>query len=246
MAASSHVPPEDEKAASAAPGLLRVASSTRVDGPVSPAWREGSLTRAMELESLSAWVVANHPTSNSDILLNAVYFHIEAARQAARGEGLNPRKRLHVPRSGSLRERAMSSLDAAEAQLLNVAPPEYLVGQMPSLLQHVRRHLVPDDPRRQELERIARRLGFNDPDCIQAQDIDWWRYEQQRQIVGHARGQIVTAMRAASSAGLRQGKSGFGVSPTPWSPPHWHGPTCHRLGSNRSAAANLAPSVLRS
>jgi hypothetical protein len=75
----------------------------------------------MELESLSAWVVANHPTSNSDILLNAVHFHIEAARQAARGEGLNPRKRLHLPRSGSLRERAMSNLDAAEAQLLNIA-----------------------------------------------------------------------------------------------------------------------------
>jgi hypothetical protein len=63
---------------------------------------------------------------------------------------------------------------------------------------------VPNDPRRQELERIARRLDFNDPDRIQTQDADWSRYEQQRQIVVHARGQIVTAMRAASSAGLRE------------------------------------------
>ena len=29
----------------------------------------------------------------------------------------------------------MSNLDAAEAHLLNIAPAEYLLGQMPSLLQ---------------------------------------------------------------------------------------------------------------
>ena len=108
-----------------------------------------------------------------------------------------------MPRSGSLRERAMSNLDAAEVHLLNIAPPQYLLGQMPSLLQHVRRHLLPSDPRREELERIARRLGFNDPDRTPPQAADQ-NYDERKQIVCQERGQIVTAMRAASSAALRE------------------------------------------
>jgi hypothetical protein len=57
----------------------------------------------------------------------------------------------------------MSNLDAAEALLLNFASPSYLLGQMPCLLNDVQRHLVPTDPRRQELERIAQRLRVKDP-----------------------------------------------------------------------------------
>ena len=116
---------------------------TKVRGPVSAAWREGTLTRAMELEFLSTWVGIGHPRPGTDILLNAVRFHLEAARQAARVEPLDPRKLLHLPRAGSLRERAMSNLDAAEVHLLNLAPPEYVLGQLPSLLRHTRRHLRP-------------------------------------------------------------------------------------------------------
>lgn len=158
----------------------------------------------MELESLSAWVMAKYPRPNNDILLNAVRYHLKAARQAARVEPLNPREVLHMPRSGSLRERAMSNLDAAEAHLLNIAPPQYLLGQMPSLLHHVRRHLVPSDPRREEMERIARRLGFNDPDHTQKQIPDQTQYDERKRIVCHERGQIITATRAASSAALRE------------------------------------------
>ena len=58
----------------------------------------------------------------------------------------------------------MSNLDAAEALLLNFAPPRYLLGQMPGMLNHVQRNLPPTDPRRQEFERIAQRLGVKDPD----------------------------------------------------------------------------------
>ena len=177
---------------------------TKVRGPVSAAWREGTLTRAMELEFLSTWVGIGHPRPGTEILLNAVRFHLKAARQAARVEPLDPHRLLHLPRSGSLRERAMSNLDAAEVHLLNLAPPEYVLGQLPSLLQHTRRHLRPDDPRREELERIARRLGFNDPDHPHLQAVDPVRFEERRQIVDHERGQIVTAMRAASSAALRE------------------------------------------
>ena len=191
-------------AESLAPPTARRGEGLMIPGPVSAAWREGTLTRAMELEFLSTWVGVSDPRPGSDILLNAVRFHLKAARQAARVEPLDPHRLLHLPRSGSLRERAMSNLDAAEVHLLNLAPPEYVLGQLPSLLQHTRRHLRPDDPRREELERIARRLGFNDPDHPHLQAVDPVRFEERRQIVDHERGQIVTAMRAASSAALRE------------------------------------------
>ena len=104
------------------PSLLSNGQMEQVGGPVSAAWREGTLTRAKELESLCAWVVANYRRPGSEILAQSVYFHIEAAREAARADALNPQKRLHLLRYGPLRERAMSNLDAAEAQLLNIAP----------------------------------------------------------------------------------------------------------------------------
>jgi hypothetical protein len=58
----------------------------------------------------------------------------------------------------------MSNLDAAEVELLNFAPPRYLLGQMPGMLNHVQRHLPQTDPRRQEFERLAQRLGVKDSD----------------------------------------------------------------------------------
>ena len=140
-----------------------------VRGPVAAAWREGTLTRAQELDSLCSWVIAEHPNRASATLVDGVRTHIEAARQAASVVALNPKRFLHRPRYGSLRERAMSNLDAAEAHLLNIAPAEYLLGQMPSLLQHVRRHLLPGDPRREELGRITGRIGLSDPDHPQMQ-----------------------------------------------------------------------------
>ena len=81
-------------------------------------------------------------------------------------------------------------------------PPEYVLGQMPSLLQHVRCHLVPGDQRREEFEHIARRLGLNDPHPTETPDRAL--YDERKCIVDLERGQIVTAMRAASSASLRE------------------------------------------
>ena len=112
-------------------------------------------------------------------------FHLEAAsRQAARkSDGvrhpkaasrrrgtavgvteLEWKKRFRIFRNGPLLERARSNLDAAEAEILNFAPPDYVLGLMPSLLNHVQCHLIPSDPRRQQFERIARKLGVKDPD----------------------------------------------------------------------------------
>jgi hypothetical protein len=168
------------------------------------AWREGTLTRAQELDSLCSWVVAEHSNRASASLVHGVRTHIEAARQAATAAALNPKRVLRRPRSGSLRERAMSNLDSAEAHLLNIAPAGYLLGQMPSLLQHVRRHLMPGDPRREELIRIAVRIGLNDPDHPQMQVAASVPHAEREDIVEQERVQIVAAMRAASSASLRE------------------------------------------
>jgi hypothetical protein len=137
-------------------------------------------------------------------------------------------------------ERATSNLDAAEALLLNIASPGYLLGQMPSLLNDIRRHLIPTDPRRQELERIGQRVGVKDADhplvnqpgehrlqgrqlerIVQqpeAQDRDRMlrnllqeqvlaegieKYHRER-IIQEERGKIVTALRGARSAALRE------------------------------------------
>ena len=182
----------------AEPGL----SSVR--GPVAAAWREGTLTRAQELDALCSWVIANYPKRASDCLVRGIRTHIEAARQAANVAPLNPKRYLHLPRQSSLRERAMSNLHAAEAHLLNIAPAEYLVGQMPSILEHVRRHLVPGDPRREELQRIGARIGLSDPEHPQMQISAPVAYRERERIVEQDRVQIVAAMRAASSASLRE------------------------------------------
>ena len=185
-------------------GLGEASPESSVRGPVAAAWREGTLTRAQELDALCSWVIANHPKRASASLVHGVRTHIEAARQAASVAALSPKRYLHLPRYGSLRERAMSNLDAAEAHLLNIAPADYLLGQMPSLLQHVRRHLVPGDPRREELERIAGRIGLSDPDHPQMQIAAPVPYKERESIVEQERVQIVSAMRAASSASLRE------------------------------------------
>lgn len=175
----------------------------RVGGPVSSGWREGTLTRAKELAALSAWVAASCSPSYDQILANAVARHLEAAKEAAQATAPLG-SRLPRPRNGALHERAMSNLDAAEAQLLNIAGSAYVLGQLPALLAHVQRHLVPSDPRRLELERIAQQLGVNDAD----HPVRTGRAESDRedrlQLVEEERGRIVTAVRGASSAALRE------------------------------------------
>jgi hypothetical protein len=166
---------------------------------VAAAWREGTLTRASELDALCAWIAAKECHDSDRVLLNAVKSHLEAARDAALARKLNPHKRYRVFRGGPLIERARSNLDAAEALLLNLAPADYIYGQMPSLLRHVQRHLPPTDPGRLELERIAKGLGINNAahGLLDADE------EKDRNTIERVRGQIVTTVRAASSQALR-------------------------------------------
>jgi hypothetical protein len=163
-----------------------------VGGPVWVAWREGTLTRAKELEALAAWVGNKHLRDEDTILDDAIHRHLEAARDAATVQKLNPRRRLRIFRNGPLMERAASNLDAAEAHILNIAPASYVLGQLPCLLRHVRCHLAGNDPSRQEFERIVQAVGRPQPPATR------------EEIVDQERGKIVTTVRAAGSAALRE------------------------------------------
>jgi hypothetical protein len=167
-----------------------------VKRPVTTGWREGTLTRANELQALCEWVLADGAEENCDALAKALLAHLDAARDAARAA---PNRFFWISRQGSLIERALSNLGAAEAHLLNIAPPRYLIGNFPSLLWHVQRHLTQNDPRRQEFERIAQRIGVKDPDHPLAN-----QEEDLENLLQRERGKIVAITRAASSAAVRE------------------------------------------
>jgi hypothetical protein len=179
-----------------------------IEGPVWVAWREGTLTRAKELEALGLWVRPRNTQENDEVLAKAIRRHLDAARQAAQVAPLAPSKRFHIFRNGPLIERARSNLDAAEAHVLTLAPDSYILGQMPCLLNHVQCHLPPTDARRQEFERIARKLGIKDPDhplLQKEKDSSPAEEEAQKEaIVKDERRKIINIVRGASSAALRE------------------------------------------
>jgi len=155
---------------------------------VTPAWRECSLTRVAELQSLLDWL--RRKNTVPDPLADAVEWHLHAARTAAGG-----RHRLWASLNGSITECTRSNLDAAEASLLRMAPIGYLIGQLPSLLSNVRRHLATGDPRRVEFERLAEKFGATAREQPAVIPLE---------LSEDGRGIIVSAVRAASSEGLRE------------------------------------------
>jgi hypothetical protein len=134
------------------------------------------------------------------VLAKAILSHIKAAREAA--EATRSLNKLRVFRNALLFERAMTNLDAAEVHILNVASAEYLLGQLPSLLRDVQCHLIATDPRRQELERIAKALGVKDPDRPRARN--GTLPVEPATAIQQERGKIVTAARGARSVALRE------------------------------------------
>ncbi len=211
------VPPGSEQPGPAGTGPSRsapraqhpAASNPPVGGPVSAGWREGTLTRARELTTLCDWAAVNTEVPEAGLFVDSITRHLEAAKEAAELARAHPKDRLPRLRTGALRERAKSNLDAAEAQLLNFAPPDYVLGQLPGLLTHVQCHLIPSDPRRTEFERLARSLGLRDADHPSAKGADTVEAraaarEEHRRIVREERGAIVSAVRAASSASMRE------------------------------------------
>jgi hypothetical protein len=175
------------------------------DYPRRTAWCEGTLTRADEIEALADWAVGVDQKDRQEwgeaacrVFRTSIDKHLAHARDAASTE-----KRI-FRRTGARLESAISSLDAAEADLLHLAPADYVVGQMPSILNHVVRHLQPTDTRRLALGRIATQVGV---EALGAGREEVRRVEDRTtttRIINDQRGVIVGAVRGASSAALRE------------------------------------------
>jgi hypothetical protein len=125
-------------------------------GPTASSWREQALTRVAELE-----ILADAFTERDSDILRGLRRHLRTARSAANGKETPWWRRLMPLLGGSPLERTASNLHAAEVDLLRLAPPTYLCGQLPGLLASARAHLSYEDPRRQAIEEICRK-GDND------------------------------------------------------------------------------------
>jgi hypothetical protein len=130
-----------------------LSSAFPVGGPTRRSWREHALTRAAELGAFASWARSERDDDDpvADAIATSIRGHLDAARDAAEGGRV-----LFGPlRSNPVVERVMSNLDAAEVDVLRLAPSRWVSGQMPSILAHVRAHLSEDDPRRISVEDIA-------------------------------------------------------------------------------------------
>ena len=165
---------------------LRDGPGFSIGGPTSSAWRELALTHVAELRTMAAWIGSRTKEPGAKDILPDIYGHLDEARATAEGSAT---KRLPMwLRSwvgGSDVERTMSNLDAAEADLLRLAPLPFLRGQMSSLLAHVRAHTPTGDPRRSQIEEIARQA-------------------RTRELHNFERDIIVSAARGASSEARRE------------------------------------------
>jgi hypothetical protein len=75
--------PDETAAAEHVPLSPTSGNRQPVGGPVSRAWREGTLTRAKELESLADWAAQYPSAHRADQLREAIDCHLAAAREAA-------------------------------------------------------------------------------------------------------------------------------------------------------------------
>ncbi len=195
------------------------------DGPGStmsgrrPAWCGRSFTRAHEIAALAEWAARAKDVRHDWIgasrldLKRAIDDHLGRAYDAMQQNQGRFTHALHI-------DAALSSIDAAEAELLYLAPAEYVVGQLPSILNTVERHLQPTDPRRLELERLVRevtpamRCDVDEPvtgvsdDAVSsgpaAANTPGSSRLPAHACVDRHRSVIVGAFRGASSAALRE------------------------------------------
>jgi hypothetical protein len=152
----------------------------RIPGPTHAAWREQALARAAELRGRLCELCLDR-----EDLVAEIERHIAAAEEAASGEWPRRRRwswswpwRMVAAMRGAAVERADSELDAAEAALLRIAPPAYVIGQLPAILTRARTHLPANDPRLQRLTRLAQVYA----DC--APDVDPATGNGHRRAVG--------------------------------------------------------------
>jgi hypothetical protein len=108
----------------------------------SSSWREESQARICELKALAdALTCREKPDAKAMSLLAGARAELGHARRAAERYG------LVSALTGAAVQRVHAHLDAAEVLVLRGAPLEYVHGQTAALVVHIRRHLVPSDPR---------------------------------------------------------------------------------------------------
>jgi hypothetical protein len=129
------------------------ASSRTTSGPPFPLtelttapWREQALTKIGEQRFLLEWM-AQPPdaVTISDEIRRTIHDHWDAAEAAAKRQS----------HRGASVERVTSHLNAVDADLLRLAPSSYILGQLPGLLEQVRKCMPKDDLRRVRLEQLA-------------------------------------------------------------------------------------------
>ena len=119
-------------------------------------WREQALTKIGEQRFLLEWMSqAAGAQPISDEIRRTIHDHWNAAEAAAKRRS----------RRGAAVERVTSHLNAVDADLLRLAPPSYIFGQLPGLLEHVRKCMPKDDLRRVRLEALATQSTFALTDC---------------------------------------------------------------------------------
>jgi len=179
--------PDGGQKPQAPPVTAPIPPQLHVGGPADHSWRETALTRVYELRALATYFTGlDHPVPQT--LAQAIEGHLHAAEQTARSR-TSPRSRIN----GSSLERTRSNLDAAESDLLRIAPADYLVGQLPSIEAHVRQHLPRHDPRRARLESIVKESRDRSPD------------RPRRPLTEEDRNVVISALHAANSEARREG-----------------------------------------
>lgn len=119
-------------------------------------WREQALTKIGEQRFLLEWMSQTAGAQPiSDEIRRTIHDHWTAAEAAAKRRS----------RRGASVERVTSHLNAVDADLLRLAPPSYIFGQLPGLLEHVRKCMPNDDLRRVRLEALATQSTFTLTDC---------------------------------------------------------------------------------
>jgi hypothetical protein len=133
---------------------MATASARTTSGPPFPLhdltnapWREQALTKIGEQRFLLEWMSQRDDAQPiSDEIRRTIHDHWDAAEAAAKRRS----------RRGASVERVTSHLNAVDANLLRLAPPSYVFGQLPALLERVKKCLPEDDLRRSRLEELAK------------------------------------------------------------------------------------------
>jgi hypothetical protein len=132
--------------------------------PTTQPWREQALTKIGEQRFLLEWMSSQDECARriTPELRRTIHDHWDAAEHAAKGRSWR----------GASVERVTSHLNAVDADLLRIAPDSYLFGQLPGLLQRVRKCMPKDDLRRIRLQAIVHKppttLDDRDRDLIVA------------------------------------------------------------------------------